>query len=167
MNINANGQRDQENTYYPSEYLNKFVGDWIWYSGSDTVRLQFKKVALNIPDVNNSYWENLIGCHKYVKNGVIIESSLADYDSLQYYNYNNIGTIILFSLNYGDTSHVGGTLSDRSKNKGNQIDLTYLGGSPVQIRMKLSAKPGATVSLPGNPYIDGITLPVDIILFKQ
>jgi len=67
MNINANGQRDQENTYYPSEYLNKFVGDWIWYSGSDTVRLQFKKVALNIPDVNNSYWENLIGCHKYVK----------------------------------------------------------------------------------------------------
>ncbi len=164
----ANAQPLTENTYYPENYLNKFEGSWMWSSGADTVRLHFKKVALKIIRFNNSYAEFLLGTHSYVRNGNLVETSMNEYDSLTYYtSTNRIGTLRLFRVEDDDTSYAGGTLADRSKHKGNQIDLTYLGGSPIQIRMQLSAKPGATVSLPGNPYIDGITLPVDIILFKQ
>lgn len=161
-------QKPQENTYYPMYNLNKFVGDWIWTSGTDTVRIRLKKAAVKIPIFNNSYWENLLGCHIYVKNGIVIENTMDKFDSLQYYNSSNrIGSIYLYHIENADTSIAEGTLKDISKHKANQIDLTYLGGNPVQIRMQLSAKPGTTVSLPGNPYIPGITLPTDIILFKQ
>ena len=161
------GQRNQENTYYPSNYLNKFVGEWKWVSGADTVILIFKKVAVKIPAINNSYWEELIGCHKYVNNGILIESSINDSDSLQYYNYeNDIGTISMLGMDYGDTTYVEGTITDSLKHKFNKIKLTYLFGNPIQIRMQLSLK-GAKVSLPGKPYIPGITLPTDIILTKE
>ena len=164
----SSSQPLEENTYYAENYLNKFEGNWMWVSGLDTVKIRFKKVALRIIRFNNSYAEFLLGTHSYSKNGTLIETSLNEYDSLSYYtSTNKFGTLRLWRVEDDDTSYAGGTLADRSKNKGNQIDLTYLGGNPVQIRMQLSAKPGATVSLPGNPYIDGITLPVDIILFKQ
>lgn len=167
LTSNVNSQLFQENTTYTDNHLNKFEGTWMWSSANDTVKLQLKKISLHILDVENSYWEFLLGCHSYTKNGILLESSMNKYDSLSYYTYTNkIGSLRLFRLEDGDTSFVEGTIKDISKHKGNQIDLTYLGGNPAQIRMQLSLK-GAKISLPGKPYIPGITLPTDIILTKQ
>ena len=167
VNINSIAQKPQENTTYTDNYLNKFEGNWIWKSGSDTVRLKLKKLLIKISMFNNSYWENLLGCHEYIQNGVVIENTMNQYDSLQYYlPPKGIGSLYLYHLENDDTSLIKGTIKDISKHKGNQIDLTYLGGNPAQIRMQLSLK-GAKVSLPGKPYIPGITLPTDIILTKE
>ena len=167
LTSNVNSQLFQENTTYTDNYLNKFEGNWIWKSGSNTVRLKLIKLLIKISMFNNSYWENLLGCHEYIQNGVVIENTMNQYDSLQYYlPPKGIGSLYLYHLENDDTSLIKGTIKDISKHKGNQIDLTYLGGNPAQIRMQLSLK-GARVSLPGKPYIPGITLPTDIILTKE
>jgi hypothetical protein len=49
-------------------YLNKFIGTWRWTSGTDTLEIKLEKqVRLNL--------EVMVGWHKYVKNGIIIQSS--------------------------------------------------------------------------------------------
>jgi hypothetical protein len=161
-------QKPQENTTYNDPYINKFVGNWIWISGTDTVKLKLQKKLLKIVDFNNSYWERILGCHVYVKNGLLVESSMNQFDSLQYYtNEHKIGSIRLARFQDDDTAYIGGFLKYISTNKGVVMDLTYLGGTPAQIRMKLSYKQGTTISVPGKPYIDGVTLPKDIILNKE
>ena len=169
VNINSIAQKPQENTTYTDNYLNKFEGNWIWKSGDDTVELSLKKTLNKIEGFDNSYWENILGCHRYVKNGILVESSMNIYDSLQYYysfDMSKVGVFLYHFDWWGDTIVVKGGIIDISKEKTNEIKLNYLGGNPAQIRMQLSLK-GAKISLPGKPYIPGITLPTDIILTKE
>jgi hypothetical protein len=55
--------------------LNKFVGTWRWTSGTDTVEIVLQKQVYNIP-MTGSNSEALAGWHRYVKNGVLVQSSL-------------------------------------------------------------------------------------------
>ncbi len=53
--------------------LNKFTGTWQWTTGSDTLTLILAKQIDTFP--NNQVKEVLVGWHRYVKNGQLIESS--------------------------------------------------------------------------------------------
>ena len=54
--------------------LNKFVGTWRWTSGTDTIEVVLEKQTLVIPWVTFNR-EGLVGWHRYVKNGVVLQSS--------------------------------------------------------------------------------------------
>lgn len=163
-----NSQIPQDNHTYTDNYIDKFIGSWTWSAGDDTVKLKFKKFLVSIPGFTNSYWDRLIGCHGYTQNGVSVESTLQQYDSLQYYEiFPNIASIILYRFADDDTAYVGGTMKDITTNKSVHIELLYRGGSPEMIEMKLSYREGVTASFPGRPYIPGFTLPQNIILTKE
>lgn len=66
-----------KNSYTQIRYnpeLDKFVGTWKWMSGTDTVIVILEKQVQNMPTKNNL--ELIVGWHKYVKNGQVVESSL-------------------------------------------------------------------------------------------
>ena len=58
----------------PNNLLNKFVGTWRWTSGTDTVEIVLEKQVFII-EMTGSHSEQLVGWHKYVKNGIINQSS--------------------------------------------------------------------------------------------
>ncbi len=53
--------------------LNKFVGTWRWASGNDTLTIILEKQIDTFP--NSQVQEVLVGWHRFVKNGQVIESS--------------------------------------------------------------------------------------------
>lgn len=55
--------------------IDKFVGAWRWTSGTDTVEIVLQKQVYNIPMTGTST-EILVGWHKYVKNGLLNQSSM-------------------------------------------------------------------------------------------
>ena len=61
-------------TVVQNNLLNKFVGTWRWTSGTDTVEIVLEKQVYIIP-MTGSHTEKLVGWHKYVKNGIINQSS--------------------------------------------------------------------------------------------
>lgn len=58
----------------PNNDLNKFEGTWRWTSGLDTVLIVLEKQI--VTPYPNCSAEILVGWHKYVKNGVLNQSSL-------------------------------------------------------------------------------------------
>ncbi|HAZ92090.1 MAG: hypothetical protein IPO46_05715 [Chitinophagaceae bacterium] len=54
--------------------LDKFVGVWRWTSGADTVEITLQK-QVYILQFTNKHSEVLVGWHRYVKNGVLQQSS--------------------------------------------------------------------------------------------
>ena len=56
--------------------LAKFIGDWKWGSGTDSVLLHLEKQFIHYPMPLSYDEEAIVGWHKYMKNGIMIESSL-------------------------------------------------------------------------------------------
>lgn len=157
------------NGYISNNYIDKFEGNWHWSSGTDTVKIRIKKMALKLTQPENSYREILLGCHTYIDNGNILESSMNKYDSLVSFNKDNLATIFVYHIINSDTSVVKGSFQDISRHKRVNVKMEYLPGNPAQIRMRLKPASQISYTYPSdpNPNIPGISLPSDIILTKQ
>ncbi len=168
--IGCSSQIPVANGYIANNKIDKFEGTWIWTSGTDTLVIRLKKVIYKFIKPENSYSEDLMGCHTYIKNGVVVENSMNKYDSLDLHNKQNLSTVFLWNtINY-DTSVVQGTIRDISKSKNVKIKLVYLPGFPTRISAIVYEDRTIRYTYPGNPrpYIPGITLPTsEIILTKQ
>lgn len=55
--------------------INKFTGTWRWTVGVDTVEIVLEKQVATLPLTGTSS-ETLVGWHRYVRNGVINQSSM-------------------------------------------------------------------------------------------
>jgi hypothetical protein len=147
--------------YRTDNQIDKFVGTWQWVSGFDTVIIKLKKVKYLNTDPVTYHDDVLMGCHKYVKNGLAIEDNL--------WKFNTIGQNLKGSL-YGwsnrrvaDTLTVYSTFRDVTKNKLELIDMIYIQGAIPQISWLLYNRTG--IDRPGK--LPGLTLPSVLTLTKQ
>lgn len=159
-------QIPQPNTHIPNNFINKFSGTWQWVSSSDTMILKVAKVQYYYSEAQQSSEDLLLGCHKYIKNGTPLESSLERYDSV-ISNAPKRNTIYCWNMDDMDSSLVEGIFKDITKNKRGELKLTYLNVNPPQLVWELKNTRGLSVTLPGDPPFDfNFTLPRYMILTK-
>ncbi len=148
--------------YRIDNYIDKFIGTWQWTTGQDTITIKLKKIKFNVIDTDLSFFKDvLMGCHKYVKNGIVIEDNLWKFSSV---GQNSKGSIFGWSNNIGsDTSTVYSTFRDSTKHKLELIDMVYIPGTAPQISWLLYNR--TEIDVP--QIIPGITLPSQLVLTKQ
>ena len=74
---NATKTLYQCSSYEPKPEIDKYVGTWKWASGNDSFEIILKKEKVfDISEDDLSCIDVIIGFHKYIKNGVVVESSL-------------------------------------------------------------------------------------------
>lgn len=161
----SNSQIPQANTYVTNNYINKFEGIWRWVSGNDTVVLKLGKVQDFHETPPNYSTDVLVGCHTYIKNGILIESSMSRYDSVVLYNHKR-------NTFYGwdddsDTLNVEGRFKDISKHKRGILFLEYVNGPTPQILWKLENTKGLVAIPDGSSFDYNFTLPRNMVLTKQ
>jgi hypothetical protein len=147
--------------------LDKFIGTWQWSSGNDTVTIVLEKQVYNVP-FTGSNTEMLVGWHRYVKNGALIESSF------QY-----IGRNVNVDANSHDvdfkTTLLGSTRTptavyfrtfwDLTLHKNCYLYFRLLSGSTTQATWKLKEADGI-YNGPSGTY-GKFTLPKSLVLTKQ
>jgi hypothetical protein len=134
--------------------INKFVGTWQWVSNTDTVKIVLEKQVYNL-QLTGVQSEILVGWHKYVKNGVVIENSM------QY-----VGLDINTDYNSSDV-HMKTTLSGTSRGANKAWfdtfwSLTELRSNELSLEMLPNSTTQAKWKLKGSS-----PMPSDLILTKQ
>jgi hypothetical protein len=142
-----------------NNYINKFEGIWQWVNGSDTLTIRLKKFNTQYADFQKDV---LMGTHKYVQNGIVIQNSMDKFDSIAINHKKN--TVFLTNKLGSDTSKVRGSINDLTQGKINILFLQYVDGTPPTIIWHLETAEGV-FSDPNFQY--GLTMPKDIILTKQ
>lgn len=148
--------------------INKFVGTWRWTSGSDTVEIVLEKQVYVIP-LTGSHTEDLVGWHRYVKNGSLLQSSLQyvgrdvniDFNS----NSLDMKTTLHGSSYQNNPNEVFFTrFWDLSLHKNFELFFTMLPNSTTQVNWVLKQPRGIYV---GPPGLNGIySLPKQLTLTK-
>jgi hypothetical protein len=104
------------------------AGNWKCISGNDTLIIFFKSSQMN---VGGTIQPILIGFHKYIKNGALVENSLqfqqTDYPDDKY-------SIIILNFQQGDARN-DGILKDISLNYTRAIILTKLNPNSMNVRL--------------------------------
>jgi len=135
--------------------LGRFEGTYVWSQGTDTVTIYLRKENIEImKDIRSDV---LIGFHKYVKNGHIIESSY-EYRKTNYAEKHS--TILI--LNRNESNTLEGILKDLTKKKSLNIELEYSPASK-SMTMKVSNREGVSIGMKQS----GFTLPQHITLKRQ
>lgn len=146
----------------------KFVGTWKWTSGNDTVIIVLEKQVYTIPFTGASS-EALVGWHKYVKNGQLVQSSLqyiGQNVNTDRTNNNSIdfNTTIVGNTRYPDAV-LFRTFWDLTLHKNFYLYFTLSPGSLTQATWKLKEPPGIYSGPTGTAGL--FTLPKQITLIKQ
>ncbi|MCX6319705.1 MAG: hypothetical protein NTW29_20670 [Bacteroidetes bacterium] len=139
--------------------INKFEGVWHWVNGNDTLILKLKKINKQFGDYTEDV---LLGVHKYIKNGLVLDDALNKYDSMVLYYKKS--TVLLYQNQDTDTSKVFGSIKDLTKKKTNNLFLQYVNGTPPTIIWHLETAEGTFID-PNFQY--GLTMPKDVILTRQ
>lgn len=142
-----------------NNYINKFEGVWKWINGNDTLILKLKKTNKLFGDYTEDV---LLGVHKYVKNGIVIDDALNKYDSMVLHYKKS--TTLLYQNQGMDTSKVFGSVKDLTKKKTNNLYLQYHNGIPPTLSWRLETAEGTFLD---PNFQSGLTMPKDIILIKQ
>ena len=100
--------------------------------------------------------EAIVGWHKYIKNGIIVESSL------QYIGLPYIGGHASILAGTRSPVKVYGSLREQTKSKSSDLYLSMINSNYTLMEWKLYEARGLTP----QGSIKGFTLPVDIILTK-
>ena len=143
--------------------LNKFIGTWRSVSGTDTTELVLQKQVYQ-----NSY-EMLVGWHRYVKNGVLIQSSFQYIGrdvNIDFYNDDvDLKTTLRgFTRPSGPKNVFFNLFFDLTLHKPFEVRFNMLANSTTQASWKIT-KAGA--NLVGKPaYVNGCTLPINLIFNK-
>jgi hypothetical protein len=149
--------------------LNKFVGVWRWVNSTDTLEITLQK-QIYINYLVNTQEEMLVGWHRYVKNGVLQQSSYPyisrniniDFDdnSLDFKN-TLFGTV--YNTKPNEVFFI--TLWDLVLHKNFELWFTLLPNSTNQAVWKLTQGRGGLYAGPHG--LNGVySLPKEIILNK-
>ena len=147
--------------------LNKFVGTWQWTSGYDTVTVVLEKQTSQF--VNGDSREVLVGWHKYVKNGVPVESSIQhtgksiNADSIP---LGNDPEITLYGFTKNSRQIWFNRFWDLSLHNNCHLFFELLPGSLTQASWTLTNPDGSTYQGPSGTY-NQFTLPRNLTLTKQ
>lgn len=162
----SSSQIPQANTYVANNFINKFQGTWQWVSGNDTVILKFGKVQYFYTSPPQSSEDILLGCHTFIRNGLLVETSMQRYDSVVS-NYPKRNTLFSWNMDDMDTSQVEGIFKDISKHKKGNLFLEYVDSPVPQLIWKLENTKGLVAVPDGTSFDYNFTLPRNMILTKQ
>jgi hypothetical protein len=153
----------QPNTNDSDPNLDKFVGTWLWQNGNSSLKLILKKENALMLFPENYFSDVMIGFHKFISNGSVIE----DFSTFNTTNFSNKKWSIISGTDINNVNLLKGTIYHKVKNKSVKFEIEYL--SPTQIKLvSLKDKPGTKISIGSQPAYDwSITLPQNIILTKQ
>ena len=165
----ANAQNAGE--YYKNNEIDKFVGTWEWKSGNDYFRIVISKQKLegtNFSTGSKHHRDMAIGWHIYVKNGVIIDSSM---DNVNRTFVDALDAIRNSSLNGGggtNSKYLLVSFSDKQKNKSGKATLTLVQGKSNEANWKLKEREGIMIYDPATdpPYPQGWTVPTELVMKK-
>jgi hypothetical protein len=129
------------------------TGTWKWISNNDTIEMYFK---LDVIHVGSKNYPVVIGFHKYIKNGILIENTLQF--SNTNYSSNKFTTVIY--NNDPTNSRLSGNFNDLTINTRRLIILTKLAFTSMSVR--ITSKEGRK-----NYSWLGYTLPRNFVLTKQ
>jgi hypothetical protein len=110
------------------------------------------------------YDDVLVGCHQYVKNGQLMESSLNLFDSLVLNNGRKKTILGWYHQFLNDTSKIECTISDITKHTRHKLILQYVSTNPPTLLWTLSETEGI---LADPQQQIGLTLPSNLVLTKQ
>ena len=159
-------QIPQPYSHITDNLLNKYQGSWRWVFNNDTVIIKIAKVIHYYNTPPQSTADRIAGCHIYIKNNLVVESSMNKYDSTISIN-DKLGTIYGWSDTDTDTIRVEGIFKDISKQKKGRLFLEYINSVPAQLIWHLQNPKGLSVTLPGEqPFDESFTLPKDMLLTK-
>jgi len=129
------------------------LGTWKYINGNDTIEIYLKSTQINLAGTT---YPTLIGFHKYVKNGQLIESSI---------NFANTNfadkkyTIIIYNVQSADIRN-DGDFKDMSFNINRLIILTKLTATTMNVRL-------TSQQTRKNTSSSDYTLPRNFQLVKQ
>ncbi len=137
--------------------LDKYVGSWICTNGVDEIVIQLKKV--NYLFQNSQYAEDIImGCHKYIKNGSLVENCLPDFPFI---GQSKKGSIFIYIEPLApNINKLTGTLVDSLKHKNQELNIEYRLNNKIEELVWNLTSPGDLLLPPAE---SGITLPSDLI----
>ena len=143
-------------TYATKPELNQFVGTWKSISGTDTVTIVFQKQKVHFQDDLCTYdSDEMLGWHKYVKNGVVIENNL-QYVGQPYDNETE---------SLGDLTRTNNEMWlgfwDPTLEKACHVTFKMVSGSTTQATWLLK---DCIPYISGTPYC---TLPQNLVFTKQ
>jgi hypothetical protein len=145
--------------------FNKFIGTWQWVSGNDTVRITLEQQTIQLyPGFTK---QSLVGWHKYVKNGIQIQSSMQYIGRDE--NLDNLSNDIdakntLRGHAKNSNSIWFTTFWDLTLHKRFYLFLTLIPNSTTQAGWKLRA---ADHTAKSTTKCGNCVLPKDLILTKQ
>jgi hypothetical protein len=153
----------QPNTNHTDPHLDKFVGTWQWQNGNSSLKLILKKENALMPFPENYFSDVMIGFHKFISNGSVIE----DFSTFNTTNFSNKKWSIFAGTDSNNSNLLTGGIEHASKNKNVNFKIEYL--SPTQIKLvNLKNTSGTKITIQGQPAFDwSISLPQNIILTKQ
>jgi len=145
---------------------NKFIGIWKWENNNDSFTLNLKKQNISMPPYDKNIKADILyGFHKYVKNNIVVETSIDnssyDYESGKFTLSGGLGARCSNNILEGSIYHI-------SKNsKKVRFEIEYIDATHIKL-VSLSNPPGTKVNVSGEPAYDwSINLPQNIILTKQ
>ncbi|WP_297984494.1 DUF6705 family protein [uncultured Chryseobacterium sp.] len=143
---------------YLNNSLNKFVGTWKYSDANQSLTIILKKENIKLPIENDVRADAIIGFHKFVKNGNIIE------DNTMYFNTNySDKKFSLFA--FGDENEITEFeigLTSQSTNKNVDVKIQYIDSTHIKI-ISIKNTPGLKL----KPFDPVIIYPQNIILTKQ
>ncbi len=140
----------------------KFAGIWEWKKGNDSFMLilsfqevEFKRYLKGVTaDV-------ILGWHKFVKNGKVVEDSTP----FKYSNFCKGKWTILSGSGMLDKNLLEGTIQHKSKKKSVNFKIKYIDTDHIKLVTVFNI-PGTKVSTDEHPYDSSISLPQNIVLTR-
>ena len=149
--------------------INKFVGVWRWTSGTDTLEITLEK-QMYINYLTNWKSDALIGWHRYIRNGVLQQSSYQYLGRNVNLDFNETGSDLKTTLNgtvYNSKVNQAFfyTFWDLALHKNFNLWLTLLPNSTTQATWEL--KQGRGGLYVGPPGLNGVySMPKQINITK-
>lgn len=143
--------------YFIDDNINKFTGTWRWTSGTDTVIISLKKLKHTFDDIPPVFYHDwLYGCHKYIKNGQLLESTMQNFSSTNV----NVFNIVGYS-NRTDSTKADLLFTKNGRQARYYLTLKFaVGTSPQKLIWHTDRKYS-------NNWDQIIPLPRDMVLTKQ
>ena len=145
--------------------IDKFVGTWYWENNGKSLKFIFKKENVDFMPITklDFRFDMIVGFHKFVENGIIIEDSTPYYKTF----YNDKKNTVSGCTDKKDSGMLIGNIEHESKNKLVQYKILFLDKNHIKL-LEVKNTQGFKVWQEGEkPYDSSISLPSDIMLTRQ
>lgn len=143
--------------------LDKFVGIWLWSSGTESIKLILQKQTVHFPMPFNYDEERIVGWHLYMRNGNVEQSSLSNVGIQFTWDHPEMATLLGTTQVRNNNEVYFTKFWDLQKNKKCELRFRMLPGSTTQATWKLSNPRGLKYGSTDFSF----SFPSDLVFTKQ